>query len=530
MTDNFLTLTDDYWQNLQPTKNDVEVLHAHLFETETPLTSKDLVAVLVEKRIEAERVAFTARKQAKGKTYKPREHYQPGDSLVFPALGWQNGKVTAVRPGYNPDLGDFAVLTVEIGSEERYFAAGLEHHRLNEQEQIVQEEGELLQVEFVLKKYGAMLEERLEQSLRADGSLVLIAGRWFPRALLLDINAGQLNLAEAVLDVAGGEPLPTSALMKDIELPQGINPSLAEFSLNYALQEDPRFDEVGAAGQVLWCLERLEPEGVRQPPLFLRYTSIPYDPQALTNEMRALEAELDDELSQVDAPVPEADTKEVSVSLIYPHWRSGTLPLSRRMRSFFPTAYVSPRVRFTLVDAKSGQKMPGWVVRNHGYVYGLAEWYKKQDLMPGSLIRIRRSDKPGEVLLEAQTRRATRDWVRTAIVGADGGLVFAMLKQVVASEFNERMVVAVPDPVAVDNLWTQKNNQPLEMVIVSLMRELSKLTPQGHVHAQELYSALNLLRRCPPAPMLAILATRPGFVHVGDLYFRLDDTVWKQEE
>ena len=34
--------------------------------------------------------------------------------------------------------------------------------------------------------------------------LVVLAGQWFPRALLLDVNEGHLVLAEAVLDLAEG--------------------------------------------------------------------------------------------------------------------------------------------------------------------------------------------------------------------------------------------------------------------------------------------------------------------------------------
>ena len=56
-----------------------------------------------------------------------------------------------------------------------------------------------------------------------------------------------------------------------------------------------------------------------------------------------------------------------------------------------------------------------------------------------------------------------------------------------------------------------------------VMLDLSKLNLQGHVHAQELYSALNIVRRCPPGPLLATLATQPAFVHVGDMHFRLEE-------
>ena len=109
--------------------------------------------------------------------------------------------------------------------------------------------------------------------------------------------------------------------------------------------------------------------------------------------MLALEAQVDDELGE--ASVPPAD--EVTISLIYPHWRTGTLPISARVKRLFPTAYKWARVRFTLVDAKTGRKIPAWVVRKHGYVHGLADWYKTHDLIPGALIRIRNGEQPGEV-------------------------------------------------------------------------------------------------------------------------------------
>ena len=56
---------------------------------------------------------------------------------------------------------------------------------------------------------------------------------------------------------------------------------------------------------------------------------------------------------------------------------------------------------------------------------------------------------------------------------------------------------------------------------MTTLRETARLNPQSHVHASELYAAINVLRRCPPAPILAILASRPIFAHVGDLHFRL---------
>lgn len=257
--------------------------------------------------------------------------------------------------------------------------------------------------------------------------------------------------------------------------------------------------------------------------MVLRYAGMDHDRELLTGEMLELEMRLDDELS----PIRDRDQhlKEVDVSLIYPHWRAGTLPLSSRVRHLFPTAYEAPRIRFTIVDGETGDKFPAWVVRAKRYVYGLREWYEANDLVPGSTIRVERG-KPGEVIIHSDSRRSSREWVRTVLVGSDGGLVFAMLKQIVSSNFDERMVIAVPDSDSVDQVWDrmQKEKPPFEKVVANTVRELAKLNPQSHVHATELYAAINVVRRCPPAPILALLASRPWFAHVGDLHFRFIDS------
>jgi len=300
-----------------------------------------------------------------------------------------------------------------------------------------------------------------------------------------------------------------------------VNPKLVEFSLNFALQEDSRFDEVGPAGQVLWCLRRLEPDFVRNVPPQLHYSEIDYNRADLTPAMLALESQLDDELSPFEGSDSSENISSVTLSLIYPHLRAGTLPMSPRTRRLFPTAYESPRVRFTLVDGKTKQRIPAWVVRENGYVYGLREWYKAHQLIPGSLVLVRRGEKPGEVIVDAKTQRSSKDWIRTVIVGADGGMVFAMLKQAITAEFNDRMAIHVPDFKALDPIWEKR--QSFKELVVWVMRELSKSNPQGHVHAQELYAAVNLVRRVPPAPLFALLSTTPVFKHVGDLHFRLDE-------
>jgi hypothetical protein len=514
-------LSTDYWKNLQVTKQDIEFLHNHLFEIETPLTTRELTVVLINERYRAELLAVQKRRQSGGKIFFPKNAYQVDDKLVFPALDWKHGKVSGLRAGINPSLGEFEVLSVQMeDGAERLFASQLAVHALNEE--IVSTEGDDFNPDAILRAHGHALDLKLETALSDDENIVRIAGRWFPRALLIDVNVGHLNLAEAVLDMSGGEPLPTSALLKDVSLPEGENPKLAEFSLNLALQEDERFDEVGPAGEVLWCLRRLEPQEVREVPLYLMCNQLDYDHSVLDGEMIKLEEQLDDELSDIDIQ-EETEPDEVTISLIYPHLRAGTLPLSSRVQSLFPTAYEAPRVRFTLVDGKSGKKFAGWVVREHKYVYGLSGFYKDNELIPGSLVSVRKGENPGEVIIEAKNYRSTKDWLRTAIIGTDGVVVFAMLKQSVSAEFNERMAIAVPSFETVDQAWAQTSKRPFDQLVMSMIREMSKLTPQGHVHAQELYSAVNIVRRVPPAPLFAVLKTKSEISHVGDLHFKLSD-------
>jgi hypothetical protein len=517
-------LREDYWSTFALQAEDVEFIYNHLLEIETPLTSLELTTALVEERIRQEKLAIERQRSSGGAIYFPKEHYSVNQKLVFPGLGWRKGTVIDIRPGNNPDIGAFEVIKVTFeGGEVRELAAGLAEHALNNPPELVQEDASL-NPQAVMATYGPELAAVLEAGLQSKTDFVRIAGRWFPRALLVDVNAGHLNLAEAVLDVAGGGPFKTNELLKQVELPSNVNPKLVEFSLDLALQEDPRFDEVGPAGQVLWFLNRLEPEEVRQTPFFLRYSELEYDRSLLTPAMQALERELDDEFSPSEGKYPALD--EVQVRLIFPHWRSGTLPLSPRMRHLFPTAYESPRIRFMLVDGDSGQKFPGWVVRQQRYVYGLSEWYQSRGLMPGSLVLIRHGERPGEVVVKADVRRPGREWMRTVLVGSDGGIVFAMLKQTVMAAFDDRMTIAIPDVEALDKAWQQslKERTPFEKVVANTVRELAKLNPQSHVHASELYAAVNIVRRCPPGPILALLASRPWFIHVGDQHFRFDDS------
>lgn len=520
-----LSIRSDYWDDFEITQSDLEFLYNNLIELETPQTPQELIRALISERIKKEVETLKSQQTSGGTVYLPKNSYQEGQLISFPALEWKTGTVKSIRKANNPEYPPFEVLEVQLsGGEQKLFAAGLENHKLNQPVDIKLDDP-LLDESNILKQYGDLLLARLTDYLEKNPDIVRIAGKWFPRALLVDVNIGHLNLAEAVLEMAEGGPLSTHAILEQIELPTDVNIKLTEFSLNLALQEDGRFDEVGPAGEVLWFLRRLEPEWVQNPPPFLKYYSFDFDHEKIAGLRSELQKDVIDEL-ETDYPLKE-DQDHLSISLIFPHWRSGTLPLSNRISKMLPTAYESPRVRFTFIDRDSKQKISAWVVRASRYVFGLRDWYQSQSLIPGSLINIQRSKNPGEAIIWAEKRRPTREWIRTVLVGADGGIVFAMLKQMVVAAYDERMAVAVPDLNALDSLWEtpHKQRSALEQAIHKMMVDLSKLSPQSHVHALELYAAVNLIRRCPPETILSILTEQPWAKHLGDLYFKPEESL-----
>jgi hypothetical protein len=510
------------WSQFQLQDHDLEVVTNLLLEREVPLTTSEMALAIIERRQTAEAEIEAQAAEAGARPYRPAEHHPTGTRLTFPALDNRVGVVVGERRGFNPDLGEFDVIEVRFGEdgERREFASSLADHRLNKVAEMPATREVDGGAEGVLRRHGREIEQALERRLEGSDGIVRIAGRWFPQALLAEINVGHLNLAEAVLDVNSGGPLPTPELLQHVELPESFDPALAQFSLDYALQQDERFDEVGPAGKVLWYLRRLEPPEVLSTPAPLLPGRTVEAPADLTDELRALELELDDELTGLTPPAePE---EEVVLPLIFPHWWAGTLPLSSRLSTLFPTAYEAPRIRFILVDGHSGEKFPGWVVRQPRYVYGLGDWYRRYEVPAGGLVRVRRGPSPGEVVVEAAERRRRNEWIRTVVLHAGGAIGFTMLRQPVGTSYDERMVVGLGDREAFAAVWqaARQRREPFERVVRSVFLELGKLNPQAAVHAQSLYSGVNVLVRSSPAAVFSRLVRETFFEYVGDLYWR----------
>jgi len=212
-----------------------------------------------------------------------------------------------------------------------------------------------------------------------------------------------------------------------------------------------------------------------------------------------------------------------SITLTYPHRRYGTIPINGRTVNFFPTGQKG-KSTVTLVDGRWGTRCTGWVAHEGRYVSGLAKWMEDHALPVGAQITLERTPKANEVIMDYRTRRPKREWSRigTADLAAKQ-LRFEMNKVQIACEYDEYLIVAENETSAIDELRDQlaRDGVTIFQIVEQVVPELTKLNPNGTVHAKSVYSAVNMLRRCPPGPIFYALLTNRKFRDVGGGFFAL---------
>jgi hypothetical protein len=516
------TQTAHYWgEGFRFSEDDVAYLTELLLDRELPASTDELVDALIVHRCRKEEAELRAR-MAEGALYQPREDFDVGQQVIFPALDFASATVVEKRAGRNPEHGEFNVIKVRFKGRRklREFAAALQsQHRLNLDDggdSLIAAEGMLSPRELKESVVGD-LGQRLTEHLGAvaDGGFVQEGGQWLLRDMLADVNVGQLNIAEALIEVAG-QPTTTERLMQELDLPSQIQPEVLRFSVDHALALDDRFDDVGVAGKNLWYLRRLEPEAALEVPEPLRYVDTAYDRSSLSGELLRLEWELGDEWSDEVGGATASAAPSVTLVLSYPHRRAGTLPLSFRNIGLFPAVEAS-RSMITMIDGRWGQRFVCWVVRDSRYVVGFGDWFEEHKVPVGAYVVLERGQEPDTVVVDIRPRRMRREWTRMARV--DGNqLVFEMRKAPIACEYDELMVVDALDPAAVEDLGRtmERSDLSLDKLLNQVFLELLKLSPDGRVHAKTLYSAVNLVRRSPPGPVFAALLSSKRYQPMGD--------------
>jgi hypothetical protein len=523
------TQTAAYWQeDFAPSPKDLTYLYGLILDLAKPQDMATLAGALVERRCRQEEELIAA-ELGRGRLYQPRETYEIGEAILFPAMEFALGTVVDTRPGRNPNYGDFVVIKVQLEGEDevREYASQLQgEHRLNRDDggEGFMPGGDLLPPAELYEQYGDVVDERLSQALADHQDFVCFRDEWFLQDLLAPLELGHRNIAEALVEIKG-MPLSPADIAGELDLPAEIPEETRIFSVNHELDADERFDNVGDSGRDIWYLRRLSPQAVTEPPARLKLEEVPYNRGDIAQELLLIEREIDDEGSGEEVMGPSRPLYRTSLSLIYPHWRHGTLPLTVRTRGLFPASdnHHSPVV---LVDGQSGERMQGWVVHGESYVYGLEDWYRRYELPVGAFIKLERTRDPRVITVGFEPRRLKRLWGRVAVAQGNK-LAFQVRKLPIACEYDDHLTIEEDNPRTIDRLWERMSTrgESLLQIMLRIMPEMIKLSPQATVHAKSLYSAVNLLKRVPPGPIFALLSTEPCFMAMGGGYWTFDETL-----
>ena len=525
------TQTASFWRDqFRVSDEDLDFIHELILDAESPMTTSQLALRLIQEYQRRE----TARMESelkKGAVYQPMNLYDVGETLIFPAMDFLVGEVLEMRAGQNPEHGAFDVIRVGFADtgETREFAANLQTgHRLNGTNgQATGDEEALLSAEEIHSLYQEEIEESLLFVL-SDGErnedFVAIEDYWLLADMLAEVHVGHLNIAEALLEMQN-RPMSPEELLPELDLQsEDVSQAMQVISLNHALGNDERFDQIGSGGGPLWFLARLEPAEAQTIPPLLRPRIGRYNRAILSVELLQMEWELDDEWGESGASTPVSSVvPSISFTLTFPHWLYGTLPLSSRTRALFPHS-GQERSMVTVVDGRWGTRHTAWVVHSGRYVCGLKEWMVGHNLPVSALITLERTNEADEVVIDYRPRRMRREWSRIARVDAER-LRFGleMNKVQISCEYDFDLIVSCDDREGLEafNAGLEGNDDALAQLVDMIVPEIAKLNPQGTAHVKTIYSAVNMFWRCPPGPIFSALLSNSRFQDYGDGLFKV---------
>ena len=516
--------TPDFWKTqFQVTPDAVEALYNVILEAGEPYSIDSVGLFFVKYALEEEERKIRSELQH-GKTYQPQHDYQVDDKIIFPNFGYAVGTVIAVRPGYNPVDEDFSVLEVVFEAEggiSANFAANLRtaHALLNVNGDTTSTDHSAA-VQKLYGQYQHLIRPKAEQALTQHSDFVELNQTWFLQSLLAEIQDGLLNIVDAAIDINNG-PLNVDALIEQIEL-QGTGQitEALRFSVNYRLEKDERFINVGTEDIVLWYLNRLKPEYVNRPPRRLKESDQSFDVSLLNSEQRALLAEIDDEATPVEfTKAFDEDASSATLILNYHHRRLGTLPVLPIVNHLLPPANGRV-VALQLVDGRTGDSILCWYVSQGKYILGLADWYVRHQLPVGIVLTLAKTDEPLKFVIDYLPQRAHQEYVRVA--SAKGGqLAFEEKRRRFTCRYDQLMIIGEEGSDRIDALWEQieTNNPPISDLLAQILPELMRLSSQGAVHLKTIYSAINVLKRCSPGLLMQELILGDRFISMGHGYW-----------
>lgn len=241
---------DAYWrEQFDLTAGDVNDLQEHALQVGRPLSLSEMVAAVVDRH------SSSGQEEAKDGSYSPIGRYEPGQKLRFAHADNAVGEVVEVRPGNNPRYDPFEVIRVRFDADlTREYASALDDLPTAGDGG---EDEATLDPESILTEYGDLVRARVLEGLRKSDAFAEFGARWLPTLMMVDFNEGHLNIAEAMIDITS-EAMAPDELLTEVPLEQGASPDLARFSLNYVLEQDARFTNLGSESAPRWYLTRMK--------------------------------------------------------------------------------------------------------------------------------------------------------------------------------------------------------------------------------------------------------------------------------
>jgi hypothetical protein len=540
-------LTEEYWRSFALTAAELDYLYQLILDAGIPQTEAFLAYDLVERRCEQEE-AWVEEEAVEVLPYDPRQVYKVGQEIVVKAqrkgeIVYLRGTVTGKRDLWISSFGQCQAIRVRIGeggkaTSKEYVACakrGFDGWEPIPVEQVVgtgwglDQTDEYIAPGEVFERFQGYVLRQLTEQLAADARFLGFGHEWFVPQLLAPVSEDELAAAARRIEQTG-DPLPLHRLTRVPEMPQQNKEFVQQFSWNDALSRDPRFDNVGTVDMPLWFLRALEPPETVEKPLRLAIPAVPYTRQYqyVHRELKDMERTIDDEGSEEEAPSPVTAGRVPSVEFVlsFAHRATGTVPLTSRIRRAFPQS-DGPRTCLTFIDGRSRERMPGWVMHEDRYAWGLREWYDENLIWAGAYIRLETTENPLEMVVDyIPLSQPKEEQVRVPRV-VEGRLTFEWQTCTIPYKYDPLMLIAETRFEDMEALWleAEKVGKPIFEVMCDVFPELAQLHSQGHVHARTLYSAVNLVRRCAPGTVFCELSARPCFDPVGEGYWNYDENL-----
>ncbi|MEA2515178.1 MAG: hypothetical protein QOJ59_4667 [Thermomicrobiales bacterium] len=233
------------------------------------------------------------------------------------------------------------------------------------------------------------LASAIAERLRTDSRIANFGDQWMLEDQVPRFSRGDLRRLKDYIQEQE-QPLTDDVLVQDV---LGIRPTtpdfdLMRFAVNFRLSREHReFDFVGTANQRFWSTSNLPQIGTTR-----------RKPNEIGTDYRYLTDELSDQPAQ-------RSVKSVDHVISFYEYYLGLLPYDADMQALLP-APLLPNQRSAVLTFETPQSYTTYLVElryptpnRGGFILGLDDFFT-ENLVPGALISIKRTDNDGHYLVE----------------------------------------------------------------------------------------------------------------------------------